>query len=48
MKEIKISNNQKANNFIFTEKGGHNGFHGVNGCWGDQVVTKWLLSFQII
>ncbi len=45
MKKMKVSNNQKGNKFIFTEKGGHNGFHGVQGCWGDQVVSKWLLSF---
>ncbi len=34
---------------ILTKNGGHNGFHGVNGCWGDQLVTKWfeyLLEYQ--
>jgi len=46
MKKMKNSNDQKANEFIFTNKGGHNGFHGVEGCWGDQVVSKWLLSFK--
>jgi len=45
MQKMKFSNNQKANKFIFTEKGGHNGFHGVQGCWGDLVVCKWLKSF---
>ncbi len=46
--KMKFSNNQKSNKFIFTEKGGHNGFHGVEGCWGDQVVIKWFLSFKTI
>ena len=27
---------------ILTEKGGHNGFHGIKGCWGDRLVEKWL------
>ena len=48
MEKMKFSNNQKANQFIFTEKGGHNGFHGVQGCWGDQVVSKWFLSLKTI
>ena len=46
MEKMKFYNNQKANKFIFTDKGGHNGFHGVQGCWGDQVVSRWFLSFQ--
>jgi len=45
MEKMKFSHDQ---NFIFTEKGGHNGFHGVDGCWGDQVVIKWLLSLKTI
>ena len=48
MKKMKYFNDQKGNKFIFTEKGGHNGFHGEQGCWGDKVVSKWLLSFQTI
>ncbi len=48
MEKMKFSNNHMANQFIFTEKGGHNGFHGVKGCWGDQVVSKWLLSLKTI
>ena len=48
MEEMKFSNDQKINQFIFTEKGGHNGFHGVEGCWGDQVVSKWFLSLITI
>ena len=31
-------------NFILTRKGGHNGFHGLKGCWGDDLVVRWLLS----
>ncbi len=48
MERMKFSTDQKLNQFIFTDKGGHNGFHGDKGCWGDQVVSKWLLSFQNI
>ena len=48
MEKMKFSNDQKVNKFIFTDKGGHNGFHGVNGCWGDKVVSKWFLSFKNI
>jgi len=46
MEKMKLWNDQNGNKFIFTDKGGHNGFHGVNGCWGDQVVSKWFLSFK--
>ena len=28
----------------FTQKGGHNGFHGRDGCWGDQLAAAWLGS----
>ena len=48
MEKMKFSNDQKVNQFILTEKGGHNGFHGVEGCWGDQVVSKWFLSLKTI
>jgi len=48
MKKMKLINNRKDNKFIFTEKGGHNGFHGVQGCWGDQVVSKWVLSLKTV
>lgn len=27
-----------------TKHGGHNGFHGPNGCWGDEVVKRWLVK----
>ena len=48
MKNMQSFNDQKANKFIFTDKGGHNGFHGIAGCWGDQLVSKWLLSLNNI
>ncbi len=39
----RLSSDQTSNvNIVFTEKGGHNGFHGSKGCWGDQLVTNWL------
>ena len=48
MQKMASSYDQNFNKFIFTEKGGHNGFHGVEGCWGDKVVSKWLLSLKNI
>ena len=48
MEKMKFSKDQNFNKFIFTEKGGHNGFHGIQGCWGDQVVSKWFLSLKNI
>lgn len=27
---------------LFTRRGGHNGFHGRGGCWGDQLAVTWL------
>ena len=27
---------------LFTRRGGHNGFHGRGGCWGDQLAAAWL------
>ena len=35
--------NEKVN-FVLTQKGGHNGFHGINGCWGDNLIVNWLIS----
>ena len=29
---------------FITEKGGHNGFHSINGCWSDEVVKNWFIS----
>ncbi len=31
---------------LITNKGGHNGFHGKNGCWGDYLVCNWLNSIN--
>ncbi|WP_269623207.1 serine aminopeptidase domain-containing protein [Prochlorococcus marinus] len=41
----KVNNNQLSYKMeiLLTNKGGHNGFHSVNGCWGDDVVKSWLL-----
>ena len=33
----------KESKVILTQKGGHNGFHSNQGCWGDNVVKDWLL-----
>jgi len=29
---------------FITKKGGHNGFHSINGCWSDEVVKNWFMS----
>jgi len=29
---------------FITEKGGHNGFHSINGCWSAEVVKNWFMS----
>ena len=33
--------------FMLTKKGGHNGFHGIKGCWGDLLVQKWFTRLWI-
>ena len=30
---------------LITNKGGHNGFHSNYGCWSDEAVKNWLLTF---
>jgi len=30
--------------FLITKKGGHNGFHSINGCWSDEAVKNWFVS----
>ena len=30
--------------FLITKKGGHNGFHSINGCWSDEAVKNWFIS----
>ncbi len=32
---------------ILTQNGGHNGFHGSYGCWGDVLVRRWLSRLAI-
>nr|WP_320677169.1 alpha/beta hydrolase [Prochlorococcus sp. MIT 1300] len=27
---------------VITSRGGHNGFHGIGGCWGDLLVERWF------
>ncbi len=34
--------NSKKIEIVITKKGGHNGFHGIEGCWGDILVTRYL------
>ena len=43
-KKYKESYRDKRLEFVLTTKGGHNGFHGLNGCWGDKIVVRWLLN----
>ncbi len=28
---------------LITKKGGHNGFHSINGCWSDEAVKNWFM-----
>ena len=43
--EKKQNRNLTPNIDIFlTKHGGHNGFHDLNGCWGDEVVRSWLIK----
>ncbi len=36
--------NLEKYDFVITRKGGHNGFHGNKGCWGDNLIKNWLLN----
>jgi hypothetical protein len=29
---------------LLTAKGGHNGFHGNQGCWSDALGVRWCLK----
>ena len=29
---------------FITEKGGHNGFHSIDGCWSDETVKNWFIN----
>lgn len=45
--EKRIFSQENSNlNVVLTKKGGHNGFHGVKGCWGDSLVAKWFLKLS--
>ena len=45
--KIKNKNITPTSDILLTSYGGHNGFHGLNGCWGDEVVRSWLIKFVI-
>ncbi len=42
MNEIRSLSKSSKVNVLLTCYGGHNGFHGLQGCWGDCAVSKWL------
>ncbi len=45
LNEKVVYDNSTSNlDIILTKNGGHNGFHGKYGCWGDLVVKDWLLK----
>ncbi len=44
LNNIKETNRDKFFKVVLSKKGGHNGFHGKNGCWGDKLVVEWLTS----
>ena len=43
-KSILCRNLSSKLEILLSEYGGHNGFHGLNGCWGDEVVKRWLIK----
>ena len=43
LKKVNDLNSSSRINIVLTNKGGHNGFHGEKGCWGDQLAKEWLL-----
>ncbi len=40
--ELLDSTSESHLKVVITKKGGHNGFHGRDGCWGDKLVNKWF------
>ena len=42
--KIKNKKITPTSDILLTSYGGHNGFHGLNGCWGDEVVRSWLIK----
>ncbi len=43
-KSIKLRKLHSKIEICLTKKGGHNGFHGRDGCWGDEISKRWLLK----
>ena len=47
---LKLANNIASFNakwqleVFIIKRGGHNGFHGIKGCWGDDCVKRWLVK----
>tara|TARA_B100000212_G_scaffold50412_1_gene32635 strand:+ start:204 stop:749 length:546 start_codon:yes stop_codon:yes gene_type:complete len=37
-----LNENKKKISILISDQGGHNGFHSPNGCWSDDVVSKWI------
>tara|TARA_Y100001968_G_scaffold332152_1_gene389284 strand:+ start:508 stop:1638 length:1131 start_codon:yes stop_codon:yes gene_type:complete len=44
--EMSLTKNTNMIDFVFTQKGGHNGFHSPDGCWGDDLVVRWLVNLS--
>ena len=46
--ELKMKNLRRDFNaeVVLTSRGGHNGFHGIEGCWGDKLISKWLTNLS--
>ena len=42
--QLKSMNTSSNLQVILTSHGGHNGFHGIQGCWGDHLVRQLLLE----
>ncbi len=43
----KVSLDKKSHlQILLTSRGGHNGFHGQDGCWGDELVKSWFLKLE--
>ena len=46
IEKMQLFTEKERINVVLTSYGGHNGFHGVNGCWGDDLVSKWLVKIN--
>ena len=40
-------NNDSNLKIMLIKNGGHNGFHGVGGCWGDNLVQRWFSKYCV-